>query len=203
MRERIGWGETAELPAVIRESSSSVERIVRIVKNIRRDVHPSGPGLKTELKRVLQQVEVLCRAELQGRADLEVTTNCADARVPLAEDDLVTVLSNLVVNAAHAVEAGKGRIALSATRGDDEVLVLEVADNGEGIPKENLSRVCDPFFTTKAPGKGTGLGLSLASQIVQAARGDLKIDSEVGQGTRVTLRIPLSPLGPTPPAARA
>jgi signal transduction histidine kinase len=180
-----------------------VERIVRIVKNIRRDVHPSGPGLKTELKRVLQQVEVLCRAELQGRADLEVTTNCADARVPLAEDDLVTVLSNLVVNAAHAVEAGKGRIALSATRGDDEVLVLEVADNGEGIPKENLSRVCDPFFTTKAPGKGTGLGLSLASQIVQAARGDLKIDSEVGQGTRVTLRIPLSPLGPTPPAARA
>lgn len=202
LRDRIGWGETAELPEVLKESSSSVERIARIVRNIRRTVHPSGSHVQTDLARVLEQVEVLCRAELDGRAELAIVSTCdADCKVPLGEDDLVTVLSNLVVNAAHAVEAGQGRIELAAKVDPSQLLELSVSDNGCGIAKENLSRVCDPFFTTKAPGKGTGLGLSLASQIVQAARGELKIDSELGKGTSVILRIPLRP--PSAPVVAA
>ncbi len=155
--------------------------------------------MQSELGKVLRQVEVLCRGELEGRAVLTVYSTCpADTVVPLAEDDLVTLLSNLVVNGAHAVVAGEGKLRLEARR-DGDWLSLEVEDNGCGIPKENLSRVCDPFFTTKAPGKGTGLGLSLASQIMQAARGELKIDSEVGRGTRVLLRIPLAETAHAPP----
>ena len=70
--------------------------------------------------------------------------------------------------------------------------VVDVADTGSGIPPELLSRIYDPFFTTKAPGKGTGLGLSVIYGVVQEHHGVIECESEPGQGTRFTLRLPLA-----------
>jgi len=74
-----------------------------------------------------------------------------------------------------------------------------VADTGTGIPPEQLSRIYDPFFTTKAIGRGTGLGLSITYGIVREHAGAVRCDSALGKGTRFTLTFPLA----SAPAARS
>ena len=68
--------------------------------------------------------------------------------------------------------------------------MIEVADNGHGIPPELLPKIFDPFFTTKEAGKGTGLGLSIAYKIVESHGGRLEVQSTPGSGTRFTLSLP-------------
>jgi signal transduction histidine kinase len=74
----------------------------------------------------------------------------------------------------------------------DRALICEIQDTGVGIPKELLSRVFNPFFTTKAPGEGVGLGLSITQAIIHAHRGLITLDSEPGKGTTVTIMLPIS-----------
>jgi two-component system NtrC family sensor kinase len=75
-------------------------------------------------------------------------------------------------------------------------LEVSFADTGVGVPEENLKRVFDPFFTTKEPGKGTGLGLSVSVQIIEAMGGRMEISSRLGEGTTVTLLLPVYEGGP-------
>ena len=99
------------------------------------------------------------------------------------------IFINLITNAVQAMN-GEGELRLStSSRGDWVEVVIE--DTGCGIPEENLSKIMDPFFTTKPVGKGTGLGLSIVHQIVQEHEGQLLIDSRVGVGSRFTLGLPV------------
>jgi signal transduction histidine kinase len=106
------------------------------------------------------------------------------------------VFLNLIVNAAHAVQdAGKdaasGEIRISTEHAGDSV-VIRVRDNGCGIPEANLSKLYDPFFTTKEVGRGTGQGLSIAHNIVVDKHGgDLTVQSLVGVGTEFRISVPL------------
>jgi signal transduction histidine kinase len=86
----------------------------------------------------------------------------------------------------------KGGWLTIATRTEGDNAVIEVADTGSGIPAEQLSRIYDPFFTTKEIGKGMGLGLSITYGIVQEHGGAMACDSAVGQGTRFTISLPLT-----------
>jgi signal transduction histidine kinase len=101
---------------------------------------------------------------------------------------LEQVLVNLLINAVDACAAG-GHVRASAAAVDNQV-ELAVADDGCGIAPENLSAVLDPFFTTKKRGQGTGLGLTIAADIVKNHGGTLHIDSTVGRGTTVRVRLP-------------
>lgn len=104
------------------------------------------------------------------------------------------VLINLANNALDAMNAG-GRLVFRTCVVKDNGAKwarVEVADNGRGIPKELLTKVTEPFFTTKKEGRGTGLGLSLASEIVAKHGGRLEIDSTVGKGTTVIVTLPCS-----------
>jgi signal transduction histidine kinase len=78
------------------------------------------------------------------------------------------------------------------TASEGGIARIEVTDTGHGIPAENLARIYDPFFTTKAARKGTGLGLSVTYGIVQEHGGSIACDSQVGQGTRFTIQLPLA-----------
>ena len=78
------------------------------------------------------------------------------------------------------------------TRGDRDGAIVEIADTRTGIPAEEMSRIYDPFFTTKEIGKGSGLGLSITYGIVQEHGGSITCDSQVGQGTRFSIRLPLA-----------
>lgn len=117
---------------------------------------------------------------------------------------LQQVLLNLLTNAKDALPDG-GQVAVRAYQQDAQV-VLEVEDRGVGIAPEHLPRVFEPFFTTKPRGQGTGLGLTMAFRTVEAHGGTIHLDSKIGEGTRVTVRLPAAegPAGPgreTKPAA--
>ena len=104
-------------------------------------------------------------------------------------DTLNHAFMNLCVNAADAMPE-RGTLRLRSRNLDGGWVEIQVADSGCGMPKEVLERALDPFFTTKGVGKGTGLGLSLVYRTVQDHGGELELQSEPGQGTTVTLRLP-------------
>jgi PAS domain S-box-containing protein len=106
------------------------------------------------------------------------------------EHKLQQVFLNLFLNARDAMP--KGGWLTIASREDQDGAIVEIADTGSGIPPEQLSRIYDPFFTTKEIGKGTGLGLSITYGIVQEHGGIITCDSQVGQGTRFSIRLPLA-----------
>jgi two-component system NtrC family sensor kinase len=90
-----------------------------------------------------------------------------------------------------------------ATAAADDGVRFQVTDNGEGIPPENLNKICDPFFTTKSEGKGVGLGLAVSYGIIEAHGGDIEVRSTVGEGTTFTVSLPLQQREPPdePPVA--
>ena len=106
------------------------------------------------------------------------------------EYKLQQVFLNLFLNARDAMPKG-GWLSI-VTRGGSDHATIEVADTGAGISADHLSRIYDPFFTTKDIGKGTGLGLSITYGIVQEHGGSITCESSVGQGTRFSLTLPLA-----------
>ncbi|MGD9073457.1 MAG: ATP-binding protein, partial [Desulfobacterales bacterium] len=108
----------------------------------------------------------------------------------LDPDRVKQVLLNLYLNALEAMEAG-GRLSVGAAAEDhDRWIVFRVSDTGHGIPKENQAQIFDPYYTTKST--GTGLGLAIAHNIVDAHGGRIEIESAAGEGTTVTVRIPVT-----------
>jgi signal transduction histidine kinase len=123
--------------------------------------------------------------------DLYVTENFSSecGHVHGYPSELAQVWVNLLDNAADAVNGG-GEISVQ-TRRDDNQTVVEIIDNGPGIPPENLSRIFEPFFTTKGVGSGKGLGLTISQGIVGDRHGgEIEVESKAGQ-TRFIVRLPV------------
>jgi two-component system NtrC family sensor kinase len=116
------------------------------------------------------------------------------------EHKLQQVFLNLFLNARDAMPKG-GWLSVD-TRIEDGHVIAQVSDTGSGIPSEHLSRIYDPFFTTKSIGRGTGLGLSITYGIVREHEGTLTCQSAIGQGTRFTVSLPESIAAARPGAAR-
>ena len=99
------------------------------------------------------------------------------------------VWTNLIDNAIDAMQ-GKGELRIRTARELDRLLV-ELGDNGPGIPPEVRDRIFEPFFTTKGVGQGTGLGLETAARIVRSHGGDIALGVSSMGGLRATMRVPL------------
>ena len=95
----------------------------------------------------------------------------------------------MAVRTGQAI-ADKGRITIATGAEGDEAWV-SIEDTGCGIPQADLNRIFEPFFTTKPVGKGTGLGLSVTYSLVRKHGGSIEVDSEIGRGSRFTVRLPL------------
>jgi signal transduction histidine kinase/CheY-like chemotaxis protein len=107
----------------------------------------------------------------------------------LSPSEMQQVLTNLFNNALDAVDPTTGRVIVS-TRCDGPDVVIDVCDNGPGIPKAHLDKIFDPFFTTKPVGKGTGLGLSICYGFIKRMGGNITVESEAGVGTTFHVHIP-------------
>jgi two-component system NtrC family sensor kinase len=112
-------------------------------------------------------------------------------RVPADEGQLRQALLALLMNALDATPAG-GNVEIATSREGEDAVALTVADTGVGIAPENLGKIFSPFFTTKPVGQGTGLGLAICHGIVSSHGGEIKVESEEGKGTRLSLVLPLS-----------
>jgi two-component system, NtrC family, sensor kinase len=111
--------------------------------------------------------------------------------------ELNQVFLNLIVNATHAIQesgqdAATGRIGIATAMQGDWVLIT-FADNGCGIPQQNIEKIFDPFFTTKEVGRGTGQGLSISRSIVcERHGGRIDVRSQVGAGTQFIIALPIT-----------
>jgi signal transduction histidine kinase len=124
-------------------------------------------------------------------------------KIKVVPQDIGRVILNLINNAFYVVDKKKKQQAPSAEGGvlyDPIVTIstkkkankveVKVKDNGNGIPKEVLDKIFQPFFTTKPSGEGTGLGLSLSYDIIKAHGGELKVDTKEGEGTTFSIILP-------------
>ena len=100
------------------------------------------------------------------------------------------VFLNIITNAAQAIET-QGEIVITTRLQDADHVAIRISDTGCGIPEENLSKIRDPFFTTKEVGTGTGLGLSIVDEIIRSHHGELLVESEVGKGSAFTVVLPI------------
>lgn len=114
--------------------------------------------------------------------------------VTAVADHVTQILINLLVNAADALESVDDRppTVILTTRLDGDFAVVDVADNGAGMDAETAAKAFDEYFTTKGPGKGSGLGLFLCKSLLDANGGNIALESTLGEGTRVVVRLPLA-----------
>ncbi len=143
-----------------------------------------------DLELLIQEVLGFLGKEAEYR-NVTIDTH-VEPGLPTIQSDrgqLQQVFLNIINNALGGVADG-GRIDISLLSAPPERLAVRVADNGVGIPPENLKRIFEPFFTTKGE-RGTGLGLSITYGIVQKLGGQIEVESEVGKGTTFTVYLPL------------
>lgn len=126
-------------------------------------------------------------------------TYAGDTTVLALPDQLRQAFTNLLMNAIQAMKS-RGSLRLSTVLTDTSV-VTTIVDSGPGIPKQHLSKIFDPFFTTKGQGDGSGLGLTVARRIIKKFGGDIRIESQEGNGTSCIVTLPVIPLSPPPQEA--
>jgi two-component system NtrC family sensor kinase len=195
IRTMEGQGADRESAAAVKQLrliQRETERCTAIVRNLldfarERPLTLKDIGVHGAIEEALMLVSH--QAKLQNvtlERDLQ-----EDGQVHADFGQLRQAFINIIINACDAM-AGGGTLKVSTRRGQGTVDV-EFTDSGCGIPPEHLTKILDPFFTTKD--KGTGLGLSVVYGIVERHNGRLEIDSEVGRGTTVRIRLPLVPGG--------
>jgi PAS domain S-box-containing protein len=125
------------------------------------------------------------------KAGIEIQKNLTHDARPLMVNpmQIQQVLLNMLLNSKDAMRYG-GKITVQ-THISDKYFVINIADNGIGIPREIIPKIFEPFFTTKSVGKGTGLGLSICYGIVKAHKGDISVKSTVNKGSVFTIKFPL------------
>jgi len=161
---------------------SEVSRCSRIIRNLLDFARQTEPMLRlVDINQVLEQTLSLVGHQAQIQ-NIEVIRELSSLPEVMADfDQLQQIFTNLTLNAIQAMPDG-GRLTLRSSVIDSEVRV-DVQDTGCGIPKESLSKLFTPFFTTKEKGKGVGLGLAVVHGIIERHKGRIKVQSEVGKGT--------------------
>lgn len=186
-----------EIPKAIEENLNGVNIVRKIVSAMKNFSHP---GLTTMKKSDMNEAV---------QSTLTITKNvwkyCAEVVMNLKENlpevtchigDVNQVLLNMVTNATDAIkekygERSGGKITVT-TDSNERSVYITIEDNGSGIPSESVDKIFQPFYTTKQVGKGTGQGLALSYDIiVNKHKGEIKVESEKGSGTKFTIELPI------------
>ena len=178
-----------EMERIAEELEHSSARISDLIKAIKEYSYmDQGPMQEVDIERGLETTLTIMNHKLKHGITVvrEYAPNLP--KVMASGSELNQVWTNLIDNAADAMN-GNGKLTIRTARENDFVLI-EIADNGAGIPPDAMPRIFDPFFTTKGVGEGTGLGLDVVNRIVKNVGGHVSVTSVPGD-TRFQVRIPI------------
>lgn len=172
---------------LLADLEAEVDRLNRVVNDLLTygRPHPAARGTVV-LREILRRTAALLQPAAAERGVTVATTGDSTLALYADEDHVQQVLVNLGLNAVQACERG-GAVTLRAA-GHGYWTIIEITDDGCGIPAEHLARITDPFYTTKPT--GSGLGLTISQQMVEANGGKMRIESQLGVGTHIRLSFP-------------
>jgi signal transduction histidine kinase len=187
----IEWlSDTYTIYSLLEEIGQGAGRISEIVKALKGYTYLDQAPIQTvDIHDGLDSTLVILRSKLKQGITVHREYDADLPHIQARGSELNQVWTNIIDNAIGAMN-GDGEITLR-TRHDDEWVIVEIEDNGPGIPEEVIPNLFDPFFTTKPPGEGTGLGLNISRNIVvQKHQGQIDVHSRPGE-TRFEVRLPL------------
>ena len=186
---------------LVNDMAHGSERIKEIVEGLKRFARRDEGLLidSVEVNTIVDAARRLVHNEVHKTADIELELAQAVPAITGNSQKIEQVLVNLMINASQAMPEGRrGRIRV-ATRLEDGHVVIEVQDNGKGMPERTVKRIFEPFFTTRRATGGTGLGLAIAYRIIEEHGGTIAVTSKLDVGTTFKVSLPLK--GPPPPKA--
>ena len=216
MLEEIKNGDMEEVNAIAQDVIQNLEKINHhgqradgIVKGmLQHSRKNSGEKEATDINVLVDEYLRLAYHGLRAKdksfnAKLETSYDDSIGKISIVPQDIGRVVLNLITNAFYACNEKKREfekeslgqnefqpIVSVTTKKENNQLEIKVSDNGNGIPKQNIDKIFQPFFTTKPTGQGTGLGLSLSYDIVKTHGGTLEVNSETGKGTHFIIKLP-------------
>lgn len=200
MGKRLADGRTAGLDRYVEAAQGAAQRAAALTQRLlafsRRQTLDPRP---TEVNHLVREMEDLIRRSVGPAVEVEVRLDPDAWATRVDRSQLENALLNLCINSRDAMAPAGGRLTLATTNdrveadGDcaaGDYVVLSVEDTGTGMPPEVIARIFDPFFTTKPIGQGTGLGLSMTHGFLRQSGGQVRVRSEVGSGTTMSLCLP-------------
>jgi signal transduction histidine kinase len=197
LEEQMRRGEDRITPTMIGRLETAIEGLARVEQIVgdmrtfsRQESEVVGPvNVEAVVRSALDMVryDLRCRAEVVQHFEPGLPDALA------SEPRLVQVMLNLLVNALQSftdADPSRNTVRVEAWKSGDGRLMIEVSDNGVGIAAPYLPRVFTPFFTTKASSGGTGLGLSMCRSIIVRMQGEIRVESQLGRGTRFIILLP-------------
>lgn len=179
--------EDKEMAGVMIEE---VDRLSRVISELLEFARPTKLNRKlSDMNELLKHSTRLVEQEAAAKkVDIQLNLISDSVEADVDPDRLTQCFLNLFLNALQAMESG-GRLTVSSSTGANGNVAIDIKDNGSGISAEDLSKIFDPYFTTKP--KGTGLGLAIVHKIIEAHQGQIKVRSTIGQGTVFSIALPL------------
>ena len=190
-KDKIYFSETldniAELTRVVKEGA---ERSIEIVRGLQNFARPSDTEARpADLHELIDKTLLLLRGKWKNTIQIHKNYSEELQLIHCFPVPLGQVMLNILNNAIQAIP-GKGNIRIKTSTSSD-VVIVEVADDGEGMDKKTQEKIFEPFFTTKKTGQGTGLGLSISYGIIKKHGGHIQVASKPGHGTTFTIQLPI------------
>lgn len=171
----------------------NIERIRQIVRELVDFARPSSyEATDTNINEIIRNAVGIVKYDRRTRSiNIELELDNQLPPVFLVADQLLQVFINILINAVDALSEDKNRIIIRTKKQNTDI-IIQFEDEGVGIEPENLSKIFEPFYTTKKVGKGTGLGLSVSYGIIKNLNGSIDVESQPGQGSIFTIRLPFT-----------
>jgi signal transduction histidine kinase len=185
--------ETADSLNNMLEEADRIQALLRSILRFARN-EPITTGPQDATKLVTKSAQIIGRQSVCARVNLRIDAEPTLPRIAGDAEHLQQVFTNLIKNACDASHDGQEiviKLAAGALSSGEAAVEVTVTDQGTGIKPTDLQHVFEPFYSTKSVDEGTGLGLTIAQRIVSAHRGELLITSLPGNGTRVTVLLPV------------